>query len=692
MIPLMRNLALLLTLSASFLAAQTSETIPFRAVLLPSNEVPAININASGAATIWLHVVRDAQGRVVTASTDFNVTYQFPGEIRITGLHIHRGRAGENGPVTIDSGIRGAEPVVDTAGRGTINRQGFTAASNAAGLETVNGMLTDPAGFYANLHTTENPGGVIRGQLQRAEMRVLMTELSPRNENPAIDSPASGVGSIIALATRDSNGTVTSGQVIFDANYTGFPEGTAFTGFHIHDGEAGVNGPVTINTGMQGGVNAVPANPAGGNLHYEVEVPVANAAALKTLNALYTAPLTQYMNLHTVANPGGVIRGQLRTTDAMRFPVTMLTSNEVPAVALDASAPGTFTLHSIRNGEGNVIGGVAIFDVNYRFPGETTFTGLHIHNGKAGENGPVTIDSGLRAASPVASADGMGNIYRTVTVSNQTGLATANSLAANPENHYINLHTTVNPGGVVRSQLAPAMTGAPRVDAVISSVSDPARKTVAPGGLMTIFGANLGRAGADIGGGFNGAQVPASFNGTQVTIGGRPAPLLTLSPEYIVAQVPYETATGNQPLTVKNPVGTSPAVQVPVAAVAPAIFFDAEGGLFTNSSFQLVGRAGAPARRGQFLTLFSTGLGALRPAAGGTPGTGAVPTSVYQPEPVTVLVDGRAVTAAGTYAVPGYLGLYQTTFALPSDGRSGRIPVQIRSGEATSNSVMLMVE
>ena len=35
-------------------------------------------------------------------------------------------------------------------------------------------MLTDPSGFYVNMHTTDNPGGVIRGQLQRAEMVVLM--------------------------------------------------------------------------------------------------------------------------------------------------------------------------------------------------------------------------------------------------------------------------------------------------------------------------------------------------------------------------------------------------------------------------------------------------------------------------------------------------------------------------------------
>ena len=172
-----------LVVFATSLFAQTAETIPFRAVMLPSNEVPAIAISASGAATIWLHVVRDAQGNVTSASTDFNVTYQFPADVKVTGLHIHKGKAGENGSVTIDSGIKSSDPLSSTNGRGTINLQGQTASTNAAGLDTVNGMLSDPSGFYVNLHTTDNPSGVIRGQLQRAEMVVLMGRMSPLNEN-----------------------------------------------------------------------------------------------------------------------------------------------------------------------------------------------------------------------------------------------------------------------------------------------------------------------------------------------------------------------------------------------------------------------------------------------------------------------------------------------------------------------------
>ena len=89
----MKKLVGFLALAASSLWAQTAETIPFRAVMLPSNEVPAININASAerlrSGSMSFATLRGAS---LSASTDFNVTYQFPAEVRFTGLHIHKGR------------------------------------------------------------------------------------------------------------------------------------------------------------------------------------------------------------------------------------------------------------------------------------------------------------------------------------------------------------------------------------------------------------------------------------------------------------------------------------------------------------------------------------------------------------------------------------------------------------------------
>ncbi len=68
-----------LLLAASFAAigalAQTVESIPFRMNMSPGNEVPALTINASGTATVWVHVARNAAGQVVSGTVDFTVRY-----------------------------------------------------------------------------------------------------------------------------------------------------------------------------------------------------------------------------------------------------------------------------------------------------------------------------------------------------------------------------------------------------------------------------------------------------------------------------------------------------------------------------------------------------------------------------------------------------------------------------------------
>jgi uncharacterized protein (TIGR03437 family) len=694
----MKHFLQVLLLTAGVAVAQTAETIPFRAVLLSSNEVPAVPLNASGAATIWLHVVRDAQGRVTSASTDFDVTFTLPAANNVVGLHIHRGNAGENGPVLIDSGIRGAEPVaVGTTGR--ITRQGQTESTNTAGLDAVNGILTNPSGYYANMHTADFPGGVIRGQLQRADMVVLMGLMSPQNEVPPIQGlDASGIATVTALMTRDATGRPTSGEVIFDTNYRGFPEGTTFTGFHIHNGAAGMNAGVTINTGIGSGAASVPAISPGGNLHYNVEVPMTNAASVQTLQSLFTNPTEgAYINLHTTVNPGGAIRSQLRRTDTITFPVLMSPANEVPPIqGLNASGPAVVSVHTIRNADGSVAAGAVIFDVNYRFPGATPFTGLHIHDGRAGENGGVTINTGIGGSNTVVTDSGSGNIYRVVTVSTDAGMATLRSLVSNPENHYVNLHTSVNPGGAVRSQLAAANTASPVVTAAISAVSDPSITTVAPGGLMTVFGTGLVKVASDLLASGNGVMLPGSFNGTEVTIGGRTAPLLVVTPTYIVAQVPLDAGRGPQPVAVRNANGAAGAtVNINVAGSAPALFFDANGGIFQkNSDFSIV-TASNRARAGDIVLAYSTGLGVTSPALQSgqiTPAPGATNTYYNTSSPVTVTVGGREARVIYSLASPGFAGLYQTAFEIPAGAGTGNVPVVLSIGGVRSNSVNISLQ
>ena len=67
----MRKLSICLLLSTASLLAQTADIAYFRAVMLPSNEVPAVNANVNGMADMIAHVVRDSSGQIVSGTVDF---------------------------------------------------------------------------------------------------------------------------------------------------------------------------------------------------------------------------------------------------------------------------------------------------------------------------------------------------------------------------------------------------------------------------------------------------------------------------------------------------------------------------------------------------------------------------------------------------------------------------------------------
>jgi len=287
---------------------------------------------------------------------------------------------------------------------------------------------------------------------QSSQTFYVKAKMSPDNE---VDPPeglpglnASGSARARITVNRDASGTITSGVVIFDVVYQ-FPSGVTLSGFHIHSGAVGTNGPVVINSGLA----ATPDADGAGSLSFTTPS-LTTAAQLAALTGLSTTPHLFYINLHTTDFPGGAIRGQC-TTESFFYKATMLPSNEVPAIAgLNASASVLVTLDVTRDSSGNITSGALMFDANYQFPGLVTFTGFHIHTGSAGVNGSVILDS---KTSGIVDATGTGKITRIISLATtQTVLDGLKAVIANPSGHYINLHTTVNPGGAVRAQLSDA--------------------------------------------------------------------------------------------------------------------------------------------------------------------------------------------------------------------------------------------
>jgi uncharacterized protein (TIGR03437 family) len=676
----------LLLFSALSLFGQRAETIIYRATLLPSNEVPAIDINANGNATIRAHVVRNAQGEVISGTVDFIVSYTMPGAATFTGLHIHRGAAGANGPVVINTGIGGANGnIEDETGRGTISRPAQITPADTNPLTALRDMIANPAGFYVNLHTTVNPGGVIRGQLQVPETLTLLSVMSPRNEVPAIPGrdDARGLSAITAMRTFNEDGTLDSAQVLFETEYELGSQFT-FTGFHIHAGPAGVNGPVVINTGLARTDSAAAGR---GRLVYPVEVNVSQPNNVTVINNLFAFPEGFYVNLHTTEFGGGYIRGQLRRADENTFQMTLLPGNEVPALTIDASAPTSLKMYTARGADGNIVAGKVIFDVNHRFAGETRFTGLHIHDQVAGQNGPVTVNTGITGNDPVVSPTGHGNIYGVALVGDAAGLRALNSLAASPEKHYVNLHTTTNPGGAVRAQVASQFATEPEVTAATSGVG-PAVANVAPGGLMAVYGTRFSHLSTDLATAWEGRSLPTSLNGTEVLVGGRPAPIVSILPYQVSVQVPVETETGPQRVVVRNAAGDSTAVATNVRTAAPAIFYrEGDQGLLLNAITMQYVTEETPLGAGDLAAVITTGNGLTTPRL---PTGALVPDTLPAPSG-TATLGGRPAVVVTTLAVPGIPGVYAMVINVPSGLAAGMQPLEITMGEERSNRVMVPV-
>ena len=139
-------------------------TFVFTATLNTGNEVPPIGnateAGASGAATITMNVTRDAAGAITAATTTFAVTVTgFPAGSAVTIAHIHNAAAGASAGVFINTGLTAGE-VTLTNGAGS-----FTKTAPSTTAAQAEAIIANPAGFYFNVHSALNPGGVVRGQL-----------------------------------------------------------------------------------------------------------------------------------------------------------------------------------------------------------------------------------------------------------------------------------------------------------------------------------------------------------------------------------------------------------------------------------------------------------------------------------------------------------------------------------------------
>jgi hypothetical protein len=139
----------------------------FTAVILPSNEVPPVanaENSGSGNVTVTFDTTTNASGAITAATATFVVNAAgFPPNTPINAAHIHPGVAGVNGGVLLSTTLAAGE-VTLTNGSGS-----FTKVVSTVDPAVAQNIINNPAGFYFNIHTTLNPGGVARGQLVKVQ-------------------------------------------------------------------------------------------------------------------------------------------------------------------------------------------------------------------------------------------------------------------------------------------------------------------------------------------------------------------------------------------------------------------------------------------------------------------------------------------------------------------------------------------
>lgn len=212
---------------------------------------------------------------------------------------------------------------------------------------------------------------------------------------------------------------------------------------------------------------------------------------------------------------------------------------------------------------------------------------------------------------------------------------------------------------------------------------------LSPGGLVSVFGTGLstGVVGTELPGG------ATAHKGTVVLIGGWPAPLLSVTnfngQEQINLQAPFELVPGASTTVYVVNNGQRLSVEdVPVYAANPGIFEVPLGpgglplGAVIHPNGSIVTTANA-AWRGEVVTLFLTGLGGLAPYVESGE-VGPVPPATTQ-MPVTVLVDKIPANVLFSGYAPGFIGLYQINFEVPTSLASGLIRTLIVQAEGNSS-------
>jgi trimeric autotransporter adhesin len=306
----------------------------------------------------------------------------------------------------------------------------------------------------------------------------------------------------------------------------------------------------------------------------------------------------------------------------------------------------------------------------------------------AGAGCPWTATSSYPSwLATTSTGSGNGTVNYTVAANtgtnSRTGTISAGGMAFN---------VTQSGGAVAPPSSTPVISAGGVVNTASYAPGGPPSGGLAQGSFFTIYGSNLG---PDAPMKATGYPLPSILGGVgvQVTQGSNKynAPLVFVSKNQINAILPSNVPTGRAQVIVNYNTLTSQPIDITVAKTRLGLFFQRVNGtdlaIAQNEDYRL-NLPDTPARPGQVVILWGTGLGPITGADNSAPGSTGDMTSV----PVTITVGG--MTAQRMYAgrQSETAAVDNIYFTVPTGVPSGcHVPMAITAGGVAANTTSIAI-
>lgn len=259
------------------------------------------------------------------------------------------------------------------------------------------------------------------------------------------------------------------------------------------------------------------------------------------------------------------------------------------------------------------------------------------------------------------------------------------------------------PGGGTTAPLTFTVTsgvGIPSINAggVVNGASF-ATGPVAAGSIASAYGVNLASS-VQLAGSL---PLPTTLGGASLKFNNSTgAPLFYTSGNQVNLQIPWELdgqTQGSLTATVAGAVSNSQTVAV--APAAPGIFMigSQQGAIQIANTASFAAPAGSipgadarPAQRGEYLSVYCTGLGAVTnvPATGAPAGASPLSTSLALP---TITIGGVTAPVSFSGLAAGFVGVYQVNVQIPPEVPVGdAVQLVLTASGAKSNTVTVAVK